>query len=74
MNALTWNDPLAEFVVFRLCVEQPPTPAVNFLAVVLELHVVVEADVPQTDVAKFVLRLRPCLKPVRAAERHRQSG
>jgi len=70
MNALTWNDPLAKFVVFGLRVEQPPTPAVDLLAVILELHVVVEADVPQADVAKFVLRLRPCLKPVRAAERH----
>lgn len=72
MNTLTWNDPLAQFVVFRVSVKQPPTPAVNFLAVVLEMHVVVEAGVPETDVAKFVFRLRPCLKPVRAAERHRE--
>jgi len=54
MNRLTWNDPLAKFVVFRLCVKQPPTPTVHFLAVVLEMHVVVEAGMPQADVAKFV--------------------
>jgi len=74
MNALTWNDPLAKFIVFRLCVEQPPASAVYFLAVVLEVHVIVEADVPQTDVPKLVSRFGPCLKPVRAAERHRQRG
>jgi len=73
-STLTWNDPLAQFVVFRLSVEQPPTSTVDLLAVVLEVHVVVEAGMPEADVAKFVFRLGPRLKPVRTAERYRQSG
>ena len=38
------------------------------------MHVVVEARMPEADVAEFVSGLRPCLKPVRAAERDGQSG
>ena len=74
MSKLTWNDPLAKLIVFRSSVKQPPTAAVDLLAVVLEMHVVVEARVPEADVAKLVLGFGPCLKPVRTAERHRQTG
>ena len=70
----TRYEPLAQLVVHGGAVEDPPAPVVDLLAVVLELHVVVEADVPQTHVLELVLRHRPRLDPVGTAEGHGQRG
>jgi hypothetical protein len=54
-------------------IKDPPTFTVDVLTVILELHVFVETDVPQSHVFELILRQRPCLNPVRTAERYAQT-